>query len=379
MNKLNELKIKRILSEYKFLLDDSEYKTEIIDSGKSEFLNQVSEVVKKSGLKSKEDSDRNTSKSLNKKIEDSDMSKSSKNSFKKMFRNIVKVTHPDRTGSDRLLDTYTQAKEAYDTNDYLKICAISNNLNLEVIIEDEDLDLILKLMDIKRKEIESLEKSWMWVWLNSASQAEKDLLVNSYCKANFSNKSDLKVENLDLVLDKIYSISPYQKKYTNRTHFNTESDSVYGESTKIAVDSIVECFKDYFNESTVFYDLGCGLGKIVAHIGLKYLPKKSIGVELSKERLLAANFMMSEYNLPDSISYVNESFLNVDLSDATVVYCDNTMYDDSITLKLYDNLPIGCLFICRRNPLELKDLNTKSDPSFKTTYNKNTIYYIIKK
>jgi hypothetical protein len=376
MDRIKNLKLKKILSEYSFILNDSEYKSELIDLNRPEFLSTVSKVVEESGLKSKNDDIDLEKKSLEKKVKDSELSKSSKSSLKKMFRNIVKVTHPDKTGNEDFLDIYTMAKEAYDSNDFLLICSISNNLNLEVIVEDHDLDLILKLMNDKKKEIETLEKSWMWVWLNASSEEEKNTIVNSYCNLNFSDNSQNDIED---TLNKIYSISPHQKEYINATEFDNRSDAVYGESTRESVDAIVEFFKDHFNGSTVFYDLGCGLGKMVAHIGLKYSPKKSIGVELSAERIKAANFIKSEYSIPDNVDYINDSFLNVDLSDATVVYCDNTMYDDSLTLKLYNSIPIGCLFICRRKILKLKELTSKSDSSFITTYNKKNINYIIKK
>jgi len=183
---------------------------------------------------------------------------------------------------------------------------------------------------------------------------------------------------MEKIIDEIYSISPHKQEYHNKTNFVVESDSVYGETHKQSIDSIVSIFKKYFNNSTVFYDLGCGLGKIVAHIGLKYSPKKSIGVELSKERLNAAYFIKSEYNLPNNIEYINDSFLNVDISDATVIYCDNTMYNDSLNLEIYEKVPKGCLFICRRKLPTIKGFTTESNESFKTTYFKDKIHYIIK-
>ncbi len=81
----------------------------------------------------------------------------------------------------------------------------------------------------------------------------------------------------------------------------------------------------------------------------------------------------------DNISYINESFFNCDVSDATVVYCDNTMYDAELSKMIIDMLPEGCLFICRRKPLrDSEGVNELKDEKFKTTYGKTNIFYLIK-
>lgn len=377
MDRLNKLKIKKLLAEYDYLLSDSEYKSEIIDSERPDFLEKVSKRVTDLDLKPNESSVDVDKKSKNKKIEDSKISKTAKSSIKKMFREIVKLTHPDKTVNSNMVDLYVSAKEAYDNNDYLQICFIANKLNIEIIIDDSDINFITDLIELKKTEIESIEKSWMWVWLNAKTDLDRDQIINSYCMTNFSNNNN-NMEEIESKLNRMYSISPYNKEYINATHFKTRQYSTYGEITKGATDYIVELFKDHFNQNTVFYDLGSGLGKMVSHIGLKYNPKKSIGVELSKERLKATSFIKSEFNLPNNVEFIEGSFLNIDLKDATVIYCDNTMYDDTMMLELFDRIPKGCLCIFRRKIIKLDGLKQKTDLNLKTTYNKNTIYYIVK-
>jgi len=43
-NRLEQLEVKKLLQEYSFLLLDEEYKNEVIDSNKEEFLNKIREA-----------------------------------------------------------------------------------------------------------------------------------------------------------------------------------------------------------------------------------------------------------------------------------------------------------------------------------------------
>lgn len=183
------------------------------------------------------------------------------------------------------------------------------------------------------------------------------------------------------VIKSIYKISPYKTEYYNRTLFANEREAVYGEITQQSTDAIVNEFKTYFNENAVFYDLGCGLGKMVAHIGIKYGVKKSCGIELSKERIDGANYIKQNYCLEyNNISFINKSFFNCDLTDATVVYCDNTMYDYEFDKKIINSLPKGCLIILRKGTQEVngQKVNKINKENFPTTYSSKSICYLIK-
>lgn len=191
------------------------------------------------------------------------------------------------------------------------------------------------------------------------------------------------MKDLKEILKEIYKISDLSPDFYNKTHFVKENYSIYGEVTEDSTNGIVEFFKKYFDEDCVFYDLGCGLGKMVVHIGLQYEIKKSCGIEFSKERISCANYLKETYcNGNHKISFIEGDFLKNDISDAKVVYCDNTMYDEETTFNLIERLPKNCLFICRRPSFNEKYthmiFNKKIDENFKTTYGSKKIYYLIK-
>jgi SAM-dependent methyltransferase len=186
------------------------------------------------------------------------------------------------------------------------------------------------------------------------------------------------MKKINQILEELYNFNSYGK-YKNKTQFKEEYSSVYGEVTKNSTNAIVNRFKKHFNDDTVFYDIGSGLGKMVLHIALQYNPKKSCGIEFSKERIEGANFLLEKYGKNnDKIEFIEGDFLEQNYDDATVVYCDNTMYNSELTTKIVNLLPINCLFICRRkfDNFPLVKLGNKS---FATTYKTTKIYYFLKK
>lgn len=180
------------------------------------------------------------------------------------------------------------------------------------------------------------------------------------------------------ILNKLYAASAYLEENRNKTQFDPKYKDIYGEVTLESTNAIVEEFKDHFNSETVFYDLGSGLGKMVIHIGLQYGPKKSCGIELSKERFDASVRLKSEYCKDlDSVEFIKSDYFKVDISDATVVYIDNTLLEDQMTLELIEILPSKCLFIMRRK-VKYDGIQELDEERFKTTYNKTKLYYLIK-
>ena len=156
------------------------------------------------------------------------------------------------------------------------------------------------------------------------------------------------------------------RRLLNMTEFDIVSvgSEGYGETGYLSMERIINYFHDYFNEKTVFYDLGCGTGKIVYHVGLAYPVKKSCGIEFSKERCATAMRISEKYSIKsEKISIINKNILDCDISDATVIYIDNTLFPKLINEKIYDIIPDGCLVISRAriNNSKILDFNFKKE------------------
>jgi len=181
-------------------------------------------------------------------------------------------------------------------------------------------------------------------------------------------------------LKKIYSIETF--KILNKTEFDKETvgSEGYGETGYESIDELVEFFREHFNDETVFYDLGSGIGKIVFHIGLKYNVKKACGIEFSKERHSRAEKLRVEYEFDDNITFINDNILNCDISDATVIYIDNTLFPSNIDSEIYKLIPPNCLVLTRKRIRESKinDELIKNNFSVMSNYGTNTINTFIK-
>jgi SAM-dependent methyltransferase len=407
-DKLKQLEIKKLLTEYDYLVIDEEMKNEIIDEYRSVFMEKLGEKIgvsdtdenkPKEEPKEKEEESENVEKKAKEKlIKDEDLSDETKKNMKKMFREIMKKTHPDKVNSEHLVNIYIKSKEAYETNNILELSYNASKLDIPVELSDLDIEILKDLIKYKKTELDTIEKSWLWLWYSADTEKQKDSVILLYYHKMYKSKNNKDtdnitkidnnknnktktMENLNTTLNAIYSVSPYGE-YKNNTNFGGTRNDVYGEVTQISTNGIVNEFKNHFNENTVFYDLGCGLGKMVAHIGLQYNPKKSCGIEFSKERINGANHIKETYCKDnDKISFIHGSFLDQDISDATVAYCDNTMYNNELTEKIINTLPKGCLFICRRKPfLEDKsiEITELKKHTFETTYKKSVIHYLIK-
>lgn len=190
------------------------------------------------------------------------------------------------------------------------------------------------------------------------------------------------MKDINTILEEIYNTSPYLE-WKNETDFeSTGCSPLYGEITQKGTDMIVEKFKDNFNDNTIFYDLGSGLGKMVIHIGLQYGVKKSIGIEYSKERNNGAQHLKNTYTKEnDNIILIQGDILDIDLSDATIVYVDNTAFSNDIMEKIYNKLPKDCLILYKRTlnflPKEYKQkmhINVTE-----RTYGDHTLMWLFKK
>jgi SAM-dependent methyltransferase len=184
-------------------------------------------------------------------------------------------------------------------------------------------------------------------------------------------------------LKKIYNLSPFTE-YKNKTDFTEEIGSpVYGELTQKGVDMVVKHLQPYFNSKTIFYDLGSGLGKMVLHIGIQYGVKNAIGIEYSKERYQGSISLKENYaKNHKNISFFNTSIQNHNISDATIIYMDNTVYPGELCLEVYDKIKKGCLMVYNvpfgLNFPQFKD-QIRVEKGTERTYPSKDFIYLIKK
>lgn len=128
----------------------------------------------------------------------------------------------------------------------------------------------------------------------------------------------------------------------NQAFKEVKSSLTYGEILPNSIEKLLKHLR--LNENDVFYDLGCGLGKMVAQVFLCSSAKTVIGIELTSSRFLQAKKMLSKLQLvPGVLANRKVDIQQGDIalepcSDATVVYMCSTCYPPTLINSIVENL-----------------------------------------
>jgi SAM-dependent methyltransferase len=139
------------------------------------------------------------------------------------------------------------------------------------------------------------------------------------------------------------------------------SSPVYGEIVYESIEYLLQEIEA--QESDVFYDLGCGLGRFVVQAYLTTDITKSVGIELSKTRFEQAQAVLDKtrtiykncFTFDNSahttlkkspkkkiknktIDFICDDILEVDFSDATIIYIALTLNSDEFKNKLNEKI-----------------------------------------
>jgi len=179
MDTLKKLEIQKLLKEYDLLKLDEEYKKEVIDKYTSKFIEEVNCGVKQPDVDS-EVKPINKDIKVIKKIADEELTPETKKLMKKIFRDVMKKTHPDAIKTDEFLGLYNSAKLAYDTNDLIGLSVIGNELNVEVNLKEEHVSTLRLLLNMEKQKFVDFEKSYLWLWVHTKSDEDKDKIIQLY-------------------------------------------------------------------------------------------------------------------------------------------------------------------------------------------------------
>ena len=147
-----------------------------------------------------------------------------------------------------------------------------------------------------------------------------------------SNSLIRKINNLYNNTENIYGI--YHKKY----------NTTYGELELTEISKIFKHLK--LNSSDVFYDLGCGSGKINFYVAEKY-NIKSIGIEIIEKRYKVAESIRKKIK-NNKLFYIYNDIFNVDLSNGTIFYTYNLTWGNEVNnniIKKIRNTAKKCKYI----------------------------------
>jgi hypothetical protein len=179
--RLEQLEMQKLLQEYSFLLLDGEYKQEVIKDNREEFLNKIREVR---GDNPPPPLTEPQEQKKGEKINPNTVNKSTKDKIKKLYREIAKITHPDKAKTDEHTDLYIQATVAADGFDLFALYKICSQLNITHSIDNEDKDILKIRINKKRDELKSIESSFIWLYTHAQTEEEKEKLINHFINAH---------------------------------------------------------------------------------------------------------------------------------------------------------------------------------------------------
>ena len=188
MNRLQYLQTKKLFKELEYMESDFEYRNEIISEADSEFITKINNFLEehpqlKEIYDEKIDThiQQNILKNTEEVIElfeeeevvEQEIIETKLPKVKKLYREIVKLTHPDKVDQKGLNDLYLVATKYYDNNDKIGLYKVCTELDIDYDLDDEDNQIIeSKINDLKRR-IEFLESTFTWQWINTTGEKEK--------------------------------------------------------------------------------------------------------------------------------------------------------------------------------------------------------------
>ena len=181
----------------------------------------------------------------------------------------------------------------------------------------------------------------------------------------YANEKSLKET---FIIDELYNGKSGFIKFDGNISQLYFGETTYGEVTNKGIDLLSEYYNkhgpldSYKVDKKTFYDLGCGVGKIV--VKMAYLNKtiQSVGYEIVPERVAIANEVIRkvDYDILERISIRQQDLFdkNVKLNDACWIFISNLCLKQDkmkeFAKKLDDETPTGCVIICSK-PIEFDE------------------------
>ena len=200
MSKLTQLEVKKLIKELEYLRIDLDYKTEIVQEADGGFMREVSDFLEQQP-ELKVEYDKTMDARIQKAVQQSTEQNVDQNTeniegetktidenpaLKKIYREIVKITHPDKTTDSRLNDIYVRAGISYNGNEAIELYSICDQLGIKYDVAEKEIEMMrIRISEIKDR-IGMLESTNTWVWYHCEDQRIKDEIILRYVARQIS-------------------------------------------------------------------------------------------------------------------------------------------------------------------------------------------------
>jgi hypothetical protein len=95
-----------------------------------------------------------------------------KSMIKKMHRDLVNITHPDKTSDISKNEDFLEIQAAYETHNAAILLKKAVKYNIKITLDEETYGLIENQIIMQREKIEKIKESACWVWCVSNKNEE---------------------------------------------------------------------------------------------------------------------------------------------------------------------------------------------------------------
>lgn len=192
----------------------------------------------------------------------------------------------------------------------------------------------------------------------------------------------LDIKNHEAIFDKLYSATNGFLISRQARQDRDAFEYTYGEIEFISFVALISL--THPNQNTKFYDLGSGTGRAVLACAMVFDMESCCGVELFEglyEEAIKQKKHLSR--LPgyekkaDLISFIHEDFLNVDLSNATLIFINSTAFVGLTWQLLNEHLAqvaLGAIIITVSKKLTSSVFEVKKTTQINMSWGVATVY-----
>ena len=191
MVRLAHLEAKKMLKELDYLLSDLEYKNEVVSDAEGKFIGSVNEFLSVHP-ELKEAFENTLNERMERSIRNAEESsvpsticieaekRETNPKVKRLYREIVKLTHPDKVSDARLNDIYLDAGKSYRQDDLIGMYGVCERLGIEYEVCQDDIDIINSQINSTKGRISLLESTTPWLWTFTDDESLKREIIVRY-------------------------------------------------------------------------------------------------------------------------------------------------------------------------------------------------------
>lgn len=183
VDRLLKMKYDKLLSELKFLEDDLKYHKTLLEDEMEGFSKKFDAKAREMGVLDKLRPKKQPPPPKGARKKKAPKRKETRELFKK----IATVTHPDKLldlpppEKEQKEKKFLEASEAAEEDKILSLHKIAKEVGVELPeISPTQIALFEEEILIHKKEIENLQKTWMWAWLSAPDDETRETIMSRY-------------------------------------------------------------------------------------------------------------------------------------------------------------------------------------------------------